>query len=353
MILPGKQVKICFWTGFLLLLLISGIFPAQAAYGHSSNSINGVDTAALPTLISPIGAVTNNVPVYTWTAVKGASVYQIQVRQGSTWIHDVVLYYACAGTICKFLPDKTLSNQTYYWRVRAKTGSIWNPYTEFTSFSVNADFVSYFDSSSKGWTPVTGSWSIYNAEYYKCPGILNKISSIVHESRYPRLHYTVAMWRQNDRYGTNRIIFRGKIKPLSPSYSWFEGYVFQYTNSGYYSVFKTTAGKTTQLIGWTTSSLIHQTDENTLQVIADGPNMFFYINYVLVATGTDATFTDGQIGVGMYEQVDGAPLLVDFARVKTKFTTPTLDGTENVPTFQPKEVAAEVMDHPYLQCFCL
>ena len=55
------------------------------------------------------------------------------------------------------------------------------------------------------------------------------------------------------------------------------------------------------LQSWTPSSAIATGDAwNTLRVIVNGRNLYFYINGVLVWSGWDSSLTVGRVGIGMY-----------------------------------------------------
>ena len=67
------------------------------------------------------------------------------------------------------------------------------------------------------------------------------------------------------------------------------------------------------LKGWTSSPSIVKSDWNTLKIVANGSTLAFYINDILVWTGTDTSFTRGQAGLGMYRGSGIERLSVDWA----------------------------------------
>jgi hypothetical protein len=96
------------------------------------------------------------------------------------------------------------------------------------------------------------------------------------------------------------------------------GYVFQYTNAGNFSVWSVSGGSSTPLVDWTPSPAIAPYEWNTLRVVASGGDMEFYINDVLVASGHDETHATGRVGISMWRGSDAkAPLIVDWARVSS------------------------------------
>jgi hypothetical protein len=62
-------------------------------------------------------------------------------------------------------------------------------------------------------------------------------------------------------------------------------------------------------------------------VIAQGSQFKFYINGYLVWSGTDSTFPNGQVGIGMYRapNTTGNKLLVDWAKLVTTISTADAD----------------------------
>jgi hypothetical protein len=71
---------------------------------------------------------------------------------------------------------------------------------------------------------------------------------------------------------------------------------------------------------WTESSAIIQGGNfNVLKVIADGSNLYFYINGTLVWSGSDYSLSSGRVGLGMYRDTDttGNQFQADWARLTT------------------------------------
>ncbi len=92
--------------------------------------------------------------------------------------------------------------------------------------------------------------------------------------------------------------------------------MFQYSNSGYFSVFEiTSTGAAIALKDWTSSTAIVKNGWNTLKVRAYGSSLKFYINDILVWSGSDPTLLSGQVGFGFYRDVTAGTLLVDWAKL--------------------------------------
>jgi hypothetical protein len=66
-------------------------------------------------------------------------------------------------------------------------------------------------------------------------------------------------------------------------------------------------GQIVALKDWTYSPAINQGDAwNVLRVVADGPNLDFYINAVHVWSGSDNLLASGRVGFGMYKDAGSA-----------------------------------------------
>ena len=278
------------------------------------------DVDITPTALAPSGVIYERYPVFEWTAMEGASKYWLDIYQNGSLKHSIqAAVTECDATTCVFSPGLRVGiDKENFWQVRARFGSYWGPYSEPLDFSVlSTGFESLFDTDAANWTPVMGNWFVNARGYYKTPGTINSIASTIHKYNYPTLTYEVRLKRKlGDPALPNRLHFRTQPAPLDSAGQWMDGYLFQYTNAGYFSVWQVTGGSFTPLVGWTPSSSIVPFEWNTLKVIANGGDMEFYINDILVASGHDESHAGGQVGISMWRGSDlKAPLLVDWARV--------------------------------------
>jgi hypothetical protein len=114
----------------------------------------------------------------------------------------------------------------------------------------------------------------------------------------------------------NRLHFRVTPEPLDSAGQWMNGYMFQYTNAGKFSIWKFTDGKAEPLVGWVWTPEIVPYGWNVLKVVANDGDMEFYINDVLVAAGHDESFTVGRVGISTWRGSDvKAPFLLDWVKV--------------------------------------
>jgi hypothetical protein len=120
---------------------------------------------------------------------------------------------------------------------------------------------------------------------------------------------------------SNRIIIRGNPSSMVSTNWWKPSYNFQYTNDGSFSVYyMNSSGVSTALKGWTASTAIVKNGWNTLKVVAVGSSLKFYINNILVWTGTDSGLRTGTVGFGFYRDGNAGTLYVDSAKLSTTAT---------------------------------
>ncbi|MCX7735949.1 MAG: M6 family metalloprotease domain-containing protein [Candidatus Kapabacteria bacterium] len=113
--------------------------------GSSGNTITfyvGFDTISVPVLISPADNSTNLGlrPTFTWNTFTGATSYEIQVSDVSSFSNLVINQTGLTGT--SFTPSSDLSNNTrYYWRVRATTAQGQTGWSSVFSFTTTGTII--------------------------------------------------------------------------------------------------------------------------------------------------------------------------------------------------------------------
>ncbi|MFH2038504.1 MAG: family 16 glycoside hydrolase, partial [Chloroflexota bacterium] len=305
---------------------IGGIWKPYSVYKNFSIAAPPV----IPTPVTPSGTITDRTPTYKWTKISGATYYQYQLYRGTTLVYTkTVSSSVCGATTCSNTPTNILAYAAYKWRVKAKVGGIWKPYSAYKTFTVsnpNAGFNSDFNGTKTGWSNVTGTWNIFGGKYLHSSGLLGTGASAVHINNYANFTYTVRMKRSGTGTGeANRIIIRGDPSALVGTNWWKPSYYFQYTNDGSYSVYAvTTSGTQIALKSWTTSSAIVKSGWNTLKVVAVGSSLKYYINNTLVWDGSDSSLTTGQVGFGFYRGPDPGVLDVDWATLAVMTSDPNL-----------------------------
>jgi hypothetical protein len=87
------------------------------------------------TLLGPSGNIYNNMPVFSWTAVSGATMYQMELTDTKLGLTDTI--YANANQNTNFVPV-TMNNEIgdlMQWRVRALVGGVWTDWSAYGTFT--------------------------------------------------------------------------------------------------------------------------------------------------------------------------------------------------------------------------
>jgi hypothetical protein len=189
------------------------------------------------------------------------------------------------------------------------------------SYAPDSGFNSQFNGSAPGWETHSGTWWIASNAWYTTDGISGAWASASYAANFTNFDYQATLLRAGCEWCANHLVIRGTPNPLGADNLWYNFYIFQYSRDGRYSVWKEVAGGTpTALQNWTSSSAVNQGDAwNTLRVVANGTQLYFYINGTLVWSGSDSSLTSGQVGIGMYRDSTstGDQLYVDWAKLST------------------------------------
>jgi Zn-dependent metalloprotease len=177
-------------------------------------------------------------------------------------------------------------------------------------------FDSQFNSAASGWGAWNGNWYVGDTYLYTY-GVDDNFASAANSGQFSDIDYEARMERLGNPYSTG-VIIRGNPLPLGDLAVWNSGYLFFYTRDGRFSVWRLDNGNPVVLQGWLYTEAILTGDAwNTLRVIAEGPNLRFFINGALVWSGGDGMYSRGQAGVLMYSEAGGGDeLRVDYAVLK-------------------------------------
>jgi hypothetical protein len=322
MIKLSRLEKLCFVAAFMALLTGTlGVQPVVAQPEPASANLS----SRVPTTVFPKGTVPINHIIYIWSEVSGATKYHLQVRRGSTIkVDNTYTSSACHSGTCSATPSGTLNDGSYQWRVKAYVSGAYRSYSSWRPFTVSAPsssgFYSSFTSNASGWYELKGDWKLQDSNYYTTTGVAGKTSTIRHSGEYTTLTFQARMKRTGCPGCANALAIRGN--PTLDSTGWWKTeYTFDYTNSGLFSVWRDYYGSYTALKDWTyVSGVIDDGGWNTLKVTADGSKLKFYINGHLVWSGSDSSYSSGQVGIGMYRSYTSYSqdkLWVDWAKLET------------------------------------
>lgn len=281
-----------------------------------------VNVPIAPTTISPTGNIIDTTPTFRWYPVPDATWYRLWVRRGSVDVPTHIQWYTSSQTgcssgtgVCSVTPSAALTLGSYTFWIRAYNANGVGPWSAGRNFSiVPSGFNSQFNGSNAPWQVHSGVWSNVSSAWFYTAGLDGSSASASYPQDYTALDYRVRVWRYGSNGGNpTRIIVRGTPTPLTSQNHWARGYMFQITRNGQYSVYK---DNLTALQGWTASTAINQGNAwNEMRVLAIGSSLRFYINNILVWSGSDSSFTSGRVGVGMYRGAGttGNGLYVDYA----------------------------------------
>lgn len=315
-------------------LVAAGSASAQPA-GPSAQFAVTVPTTVFPTGTVPIKRI-----IYIWTAVDGATTYELQAVLGATTVVDQLVDASdCVAGTCSAMPAVDFVSGAYNWRVRAVIGGVYQTFSPWQAFTVSiidtSGFYSPFTSDMTDWVAHKGIWGLEGSNFISTPGVASKAATISHVNDYTTLTYEVRMRRYGCNGCANVIAIRGN--PVLDAVGWWKTeYTFDYTNNGLFSIWKDNNGTYTALKNWTTTSAINQGGWNVLKVTASGSTLKFYINGTLVWSGADSAYASGRVGIGMYRNSTsmGDKLYVDWAQLTTTVTAPETNALEVIPEDQ-------------------
>jgi Zn-dependent metalloprotease len=268
------------------------------------------------TLVSPAGSISTSGPSLIWNAVSSSTHYYAWVDGPSGCVYNQ--WWTAAGAHCSvgsgfcYIPSPIsfVAGSLYQWYVQTYNGSGNGPWSAGTAFTVGTGgFNSQFNGSAPGWQVHTGSW-LFDKDGWTTRGIAGTGSSVSYLSDFANFDYQAMLWREGSPYSSNRLWIRGRPNPLVGTNQWNNGYMFQYTRDGSFSIFKNVSGTSYVVQSWVSSSAINQDGAwNLLRVVANSGYLYFFINNQLVWSGSDSSFTSGRVGIGMYSDGTGGDQL--------------------------------------------
>ena len=317
----------------------SGCMTGYYSFGHEFGHLQG---ARHDTYVDPTNTPYAYGHGYVYTADRWRTVMAYNNKCADTYP-----YTYCARLQYFSNPAKTYGGHPMGVAASSKNYQVLNntkvTVANFRTSIIASDVNSNFNNAAgtTGWSAVYSSWSNSGGAYYQSLGTNGYMASAKNSGKYGDLTYTVRMKRLgSDSTRSNFLFVRGNPSALNGVKEWYSSYLFGYTNGGYFGVYRVSAtGVETQLQGWTYSSAIVVGGFNTLKVIAVGSSLKYYINNVLVYSGTDSTFRTGNVGFGLSRAPasasTGNQLLVDSAVLTT---TPTADVNPNADSIPAGEV---------------
>ena len=313
----------------------------SGVFGTWSTTIKfAVDTnpPPKPVLKLPVeNAATLSTPLFTWQSSVWANAHQFEYATDIDFSESSIQHTSKVLTAASYTPPSMPFGIPCYWHVRARDiAGNWSSWSESRRVTLAASVISNFEGLTSGWTPQAGGkWSIYKNAYFYSNGTAGKWSSSRFESPLSQLDFSARVLRSggvlntegNAYYPASYLAVRMGDE-LGDNNAWLAGYLFGYTNQGVYSVWKMNQnGNTSVMQPWTKTSLLAIEDWNTLRVAASDSALNFYINGILVWTGSDGGFKDGKVGFSFFNHANpSSSFFVDWASLSELKTFPAIDS---------------------------
>ncbi len=252
------------------------------------------------TQIEPNSTLNTNKPTFKWSYTGGCQWFYVWVtgaRADSKWLNKDP--QSCVNNACSWTPDWTYPNGKFSWYVYGSPVNKWFGPMNF-EITANPPINNGFVSPPWGnWKYTKGSWfptGSPGSEWYYSQGVQGHFSSAYYDAaEYSNLDYQMTLWRYGCATCSHGINVRGI--PGSPDGGWLNAYQFQINRRGYFSVWRGVNDQWVALQNWTYTPALRQGDNwNTLRVLAQGSNLYYYINGTLVWSGYDTTLTSGKVG---------------------------------------------------------
>jgi hypothetical protein len=276
----------------------------------------------LATLVSP-SVTSSNPPTYVWNAVSNATWYQLWVNGAGTWYTASQAHCGAGTGTCSIAGSALTNGSSYTWYVQTYNSYVTGegPWSAGMSFTPQVSgFDQQFQTTPTNWSQSSGSWSLDSSEYWYTQGVDGFGSTTLYNTaNFANFDYSAKLWRNGSSTDANRLYVRSS-STMDSTGAPLDGYAFQYTSGGYYSVWKRVNGTPIALQSWTTTSAINTGEAfNILEVYASGSNLYFSINGIWIWSGSDSSFTSGKVGAGMYRGASTTSngLWMDYATLTT------------------------------------
>lgn len=299
------------------------------------------------TLIYPSGIIYTNLPTYKWGAVPSATWYRLYVYDYTTGKAVINKWYSAASSgcssgtgTCSLKPTTTLNRGSHRWWIKAYNGLYgdWSNSLAFNVSTMTCGFNEQFNSgNATSWRRDYGTWYVRSSAWYYTAGVTNNFATSTYNATYTNADYRARLWRVGTSGYSNALIVRasGAISNGLPA----NGYRFQYTSNGYYSVWKRVNGVYSAVKYWTRSSYIKQGSAwNELRAYVSGNYLWFGINGHKLWSGYDRSLTSGRAGLVLYKG-SGGPLYVDWARLTCLSGTAGEEDMGNLPQISAEQQA--------------
>ena len=318
----------------IVLEELPALQPMNTGSGSVFEELNELQPAAAPAPwpYSPIlDPVYTAKPSFIFTENPAATRYRIEVVNA---YNAKVLYTFSGAPVCNvgyclLSPDYplkaydiSLKKGKYLWRVQARVDGKWEGYSDQVGFTViSPGFNNNFNANVGKWRSVTGKWVRVDPGYLKTGGVTGIAVSALQKNIFLDFDYSVKMKRKlTDAY--QGVVVWGDPSSVIPQNGlWYSGVYFLFRNNQTYAIYQMKDGVLSTMKGYTYSPSIAGYGWNTLRVVADEPDLHFYINGEYHGYVTPTISNAGYVGITAYKNDNDLrePLLVDSAELVSSF----------------------------------
>ncbi len=323
------KIKQKAFTLWVVMLILSLTFTSAGATGElpgRGGEPVSVDVIQPSPVYPSSSTVVDTTPEFQFTRLEGAGKYQIEVWNTITGF----LVYTfkgpanCDASYCYLQPTTVLgvrklnsTNGRYKWKVRAKVSGFWQDWSEETGFAIlSPGFTQNFQTDKTGWKTLTGSWEWVPGQMKGSTDVSRPWSSTYNKTFTWDFTYQVKMKRSGSPGYASGIIFWGYPEAGSDGL-WKDGVFFEYSDDGYYRIYRTLDGAVTSLVGWTSTTAVDTGKWNTLTVVVRFPTEHYFINGIYLGYTEIYVPNEGYSGIHFVKGVSTDTLLVDRATLET------------------------------------
>jgi len=239
------------------------------------------------TLIAPSGTISTSTPTYSWNAVSDVELYYLYVNgpmgnEISSWYSPTQAGCSSGTGTCSIDTGKFLTGGPHTWQVLSYNSVGTGPWSAEMSFTPPGIWSEFNGDATGWWIPNDDSTLWYldsNFVYTDGPTDGSFFTSLYNEGTYDNLVYSADFYRSGNSGWANTLLIRGNPATLDADGAWTNGYLFHYSDGGFYTVWKMVNGVQTALQSWTyTSAIVTGPAWNTLTAWAQGDQLWFSIN---------------------------------------------------------------------------
>lgn len=260
---------------------------------NNTATFDNIKITNLPDILTDLTAIgSQNKIVLNWAQDSSAATYRVERRVKA--IGSSFSTIASGITTSTYEDSTCLNGVSYIYRICSIDGSDNVVNTSNTAETKSYAFADFFISGDSNWTKNSGTWSVINEEFNQSSTdnmYMSTINGIVSGDFVAEVSVKINSG-QADRWAA--IHFRKTNPADSP---WTSGYMFIINSNGEVSFNK----QGTNISGTVNSGTDPTTKFVRLKVVANGNTLRGYVNWNLIFTITDTSWTSGYFSLITYQ----------------------------------------------------